>query len=206
MRANRFTLLLGAILALGVVACEPHRNPSGGATKITPSVDERGVLLLDGLGDLGPEIQAAMGTAEDRAARAPYSPEGWPINRGDVVSFSRYQELQGEYGEWLGVRAAFWVGKLVFGAQWTFSHEDNGSFYPDMEYIGHFPEKTKHEDWPDHLPAHLLTRNLLTAAGLTEIGESVFKLRGGSLTNIEELKLIWTRARWLEGYTGEEDQ
>ncbi|MDE2764646.1 MAG: hypothetical protein OXQ94_14330 [Gemmatimonadota bacterium] len=206
MRANRFTLMMAAILALGVVACEPHRNPSGGRTEVTPRVDEEGVLLLDGLGDLGPHIQAAMGTAEDRAARAAYSPEDWPLWPGDVVSNGRLGELDGEFGSWLGVRHPFWVGDMVFGARWTFSHEDNGSFWPDMEYIGHFPEKTKHEDWPEHLPAHLLTRNLLTAAGLAEIGESVFKLRGGSLTNIEELKLIWTRARWLEGYTGEEDQ
>ncbi|MDE2973120.1 MAG: hypothetical protein OXU64_00140 [Gemmatimonadota bacterium] len=38
-----------------------------------------------------------------------------------------------------------------------------------------------------------------------EIAKSVFKLTGGSLEGIEEMKLIWTRERWLEGYTGEGD-
>ena len=196
MRTAAIVLTLAAL-----AACDPHRNPSGGRMGVVPSVDERGVLLLDGLGDLGPQIQAAMVTAEDRAKRAPYSPEGWPINRGDVVSVDRLRELQGEYGSWLGVRAPFWVGKMVFGAQWTFSHEDNGSGYPDWKYLGHFPEKTKYERWPEYLPEHL-TRTILTQAGFQEVGESVFMFRGS--VNVEELQLIWTRERWLEGYTGEE--
>ena len=204
MRPRRSAPALAAIITLGVVACEPHRNPSGGTTEATTRVDERGVLLLEGLGDLGPHIQAAMGTAAERAARAPYSPVGWPINRDDIVSFGRYQELQGEYGSWLGVGAPFWIGKLVFGALWTYADDDASGFYPNMEYIGHYPEKTKHEDWPDDMPAHLLDISQ-TEAGFLEIAGSVFKLRGGSLDNIDELKLIWTESRWLEGYTGEDE-
>jgi len=126
---------LAALAVLVAVACERFRNSSAGGTQVTvtPSVDEKGVLLLDGLGDLGPHIQAAMGTAEERAARAPYSPEGWPINRGDVVSHARYSDNQGEFGSWLGVRQPFWVGDMVFGARWTFSHEEpaSGSFWPE---------------------------------------------------------------------------
>lgn len=197
----RFTLLA---LAIAVAACEPHWNPAGGTAAPAPVTDERGVLLLDGLGNLGPQIQAAMGTAEERANRAPYSPVGWPLERGEVVSFGRYREL-GKFGDWLGATAPFWVGKTVFGARWTFSHDDPGTgWYPNMEYIGHFPEKTKHEDWTYTMPDHLIPMSQ-TEEGFVEIAKSVFKLTGGSMEGIEEMKLIWTRERWLEGYTGEGD-
>ncbi len=54
------------------------------------------------------------------------------------------------------------------------------------------------------MPDHLIPMSQ-TEEGFVEIAKSVFKLTGGSMEGIEEMKLIWTRERWLEGYTGEGD-
>ncbi len=147
-----------------------------------------------------------MGTAEDRAKRAPYSPEGWPLWPDEIVSWDRARELDAEYEGWLGVSAPFWVGKIVFGAQFT-GDKDAGAGtdgLPNFRYIGHFPDKTKYELWPEYIPQHLAEK-ILTQAGFQEVGESIFKLEGS--IDIGELQLIWTRERWLEGYTGkDEDQ
>ena len=199
MRPTVFIPTLVGILTLGVVACEPHRTPSGGTTEVLPRVDERGVLLLDGLGDLGLQTQAAMGTAEERANRAPYSPVGWPWEPGDVVSFDWY--MNNPFGSWEGVSSPFWIGDMVFGARWVATGDN---LWPEHEYIGHFPQKTKHLWWSENLPGHLLGKSQ-TEEGFSEIAKSVFKLRGGRMDRIEELQLIWTRERWLAGYTGEDE-
>ena len=70
----RSVLIAFALAALA--ACE-HRPP--GAAAPAPLTDDEGVLQLDGLGEFGPLIRKAMGTRAERAARAPYSPPGWPL-------------------------------------------------------------------------------------------------------------------------------
>ena len=174
MRANRLTVNLAASVALLAAACEPQRKPAGGAVAPAPLTDERGVLLLDGLGDLGPHIQAAMGTAAERAERAPYSPEGWPWERGDLVPWGWY--MDNPFGNWEGISAPFWIGDKVFGARWAAA--EGTDFLPEHEYVGHYPQKTTWEWWSLNLPDHLDDKSR-TEAGFVEIAKSVSRLRGG---------------------------
>ena len=64
------------------------------------------------------ELAEFMGTRAERAARAPYSPPGWPLQRGELVSGERMNELSREFPSVCGIRAPFWVGDMVFGAVW----------------------------------------------------------------------------------------
>ena len=72
------------------------------------------------------ELAEFMGTREERAARAPYSPPGWPLQRGDTISDARLRELKREFGHYCGeIRAPFWVGDMVFGAGFRSSVPDD---------------------------------------------------------------------------------
>ncbi len=204
MRPNRFTLKLAAILALGVVACEPPRKPSGGTAPPASPPTEPTEVYLQGLADMTAQALAALGTREEREARAPYSPENWPHERGDVVGFAaRFFDLAEEFGDWQGVYAPFWLGKTVFGARFE---PIDAVGAPDFEYIGHYPQKTSIRDgywWSENLPEHLHTLSQ-TADGFTEIANSLFHPTARDHHGLDSLKLVWTEDAWLDGYTGED--
>ena len=117
MRLRTSTLL---IIAVCIAVCQETPRPTGATSPpFPPQVDEKRMLSLNGFGDLSDHIQAAMGTAAERADRAPYSPEGWPWERGDLIPLDWY--MNNPFGNWQGVSSPFWIGKTVFGAlKWSY--------------------------------------------------------------------------------------
>lgn len=76
MSIERFIPMLAAILALGFAACQPPKHdvrPAG------PAESEA--------------LAAFMGTREEREARAPYSPPGWPLQPGDLIPSREWYAL-----------------------------------------------------------------------------------------------------------------
>lgn len=195
---NTATLLL-ALAALA--ACEPHRPGAGGTDPRAPEPAE--------VADETPEApdwfagMNFMGTAAERAARAPYSPLGWPLQRGDSIPFARWRELEEEFPGWSGgVSMPFWIGTTVFGAYDLLA---GGGWSPNIKYIGHYPAKTYDLFWTYHIPDHLKEMSQ-TAEGFAEIAKSVFDpdaLRK-TFEELPEKQRVWTREAWLDGYTGEE--
>ena len=191
-----------AFALAALAACE-HRPP--GAAAPAPLVDDEGMLQLDGLGKFGPQIREAMGTSAERAARAPYSPPGWPLRRGEDVGIGsslsreypeRRWELEAAFPETCGIHAPFWVGDRVFGAFWMVT-----------EYIGHFREYVDQARWfsesPEHrdcrLPPHLGGE---VPAALAWMPYDEVARDPDSF----EHRPHWTRERWLAGYAGENDR
>ncbi len=215
MRPNRFTLLLAAILALGVVACEPPRNPTRGTVTPAPRTDEEGVLLLDGLGDLGPRIQAAMGTREERAARAPYSPPGWPLKRGDIVSDLQRMKLDDQFPRLceMDVPHVFWVGDMAFGAIWSSktpafrasigTGKPPGLDVPSYRYVGHVHMYAGCE--LDELPPHVRDPSKVLHWLTGTDGRGRYRKPTGADYSQDRPEEIWTEERWLAGYVGEGD-
>ena len=191
---------LAALAVFMAAACEPPRSPrAGGISTVNPDPAERKVLSL---AHLGAHVEAAMGTEEERAARAPYSPEGWPLERGDVVSFDRSWELDHEFPGWNGIHNVFWVGATAFGARWLVhvpSWTDRHWAAPER-YIGHFPEKTNWSEWWEDIPEHLRDVNPV------ELQAALFDPAGGRTKwkNIKALEAEWTEDAWIRGYTGED--
>lgn len=212
---RRATLVtLAAVLAMLAAGCRDPRNPQGAtAPAQTPRTDDEGVLLLGGLGlgesALAYQIRDAMGTRAEREARAPYSPPGWPLERDEIVTHERYQQLGGQFAtDWPGVSAPFWVGTTVFGARWNSGGvpQGSGGFAAlNVRYIGHFPQKTTSQLWTFYIPEHLY-EEIRTTEGFIEVAKKVFRIRGGSLDGVEDMKLEWTRQAWLDGYTGQEEE
>ena len=185
-----------ATLALAALAACEHRPP--GAAAPAPLTDNEGVLLLDGLSKYGPQIQAAMGTRAERAERAPYSPPGWPLRRGEKVETSaRKWELMAAFPEACDIRAPFWVGDRVFGASWSGTRY-NGHF---REYVPPlwYSEERWRSDSNCQLPPHL-EEEVPAALALVPFDE-VPRHPG---TGMEDPH--WTRERWLAGYVGEDDR
>ena len=204
-------LTILAVLTVLVAACQDPPAPQRSTAPVhAPRTDDRGVLLIDGLAvsaALASQMRQAMGTRAEREARAPYSPPGWPLERDEVISSERYQELGGRFATgWPGVSAPFWVGTTVFGARWNGGGlpAASSAFDLDVRYIGHFPQRTTSQLWTDHIPEHL-HESISTPEGFVQVAEKVFRIRGSTLGGVEEMKLIWTEQAWLDGYTGEED-
>ncbi|MDE2761154.1 MAG: hypothetical protein OXK74_00010 [Gemmatimonadota bacterium] len=200
MRPNRFTLMLAAVA--GLAACAGREGP------IAYTADE---------------LAEFMGTREERAARAPYSPPGWPLKRGDDIGERRLGELNGRFPhldcgarEPYGIAHVFWVGDMAFGSKWggttswVREHGDDvGEAYiawmeaggdimdtPLWRYLGHFRQ---YDDFypgecPD-LPSHVRDRSQVDAM-LSDVWA------GFAPRNPEE---TWTEERWLAGYVGEGD-
>ena len=141
-----------------------------------------------------------MGMPEERAVRAPYSPPGWPLQRGDrVVGYDEWTCLLAEFAEWQGIHAPFWVDTLVFGAQWH-SH----GTYPavETEYLGHYPERTtvppEYWDMEDGPPPHL------EGEDPKELARLFFRNWRTTYEGMPEQRRIWTEQRWMAGHVGEE--
>lgn len=186
MRTPAILLALAAL-----AACEPDRR-----TGAAPPADSEGRLLLDGLGEFGPQIRAAMGTRAERQARAPYSPPGWPFRRGEVVSFERWNEMNGKFPRACGASAAFWVGDMLFGALWA-AHGPPRMYQPSV-YVGHVRGYIARDPLPPclrRMPPYLRERPELLYA---PPGSRDDLVTGGDGRDKPE----WTRERWLEGYLG----
>lgn len=172
---NPATLLTLAALA----GCAIHENP---AARYSPE-----------------ELAEFMGTREERAARAPYSPPGWPLKRGDVVSEECRAELRRQFPDYCEgfTRNGFWVGDMAFGSSWGMDRETIPAKRDDpWDYIykGHFRAYGDCHK-PEMLPPHV-----------RDPAESHFVL-AGKRTGIDysegSAEEIWTEERWLAGYTGE---
>ena len=189
MRNAAIVLMVAALAAAaGLVACE---LPVPGATDDPPG--------LVGPGAEADPLAAFMGTRQERAARAPYSPEGWPLRRGDITTWDGRNELLRRFSVWDSyVQAPFWMGKTVFGAYFTSVIGAPGQTIDHSKavYHGHFPEKTL--SWPprDALPEHLRGRDL------GELKSSLYTLLGGPLVPSAEMVETWTEDAWLDGFTG----
>ncbi len=208
----RNTAILLALAALA--ACE--HSPPGAAAPV-PLTDADGALLLDGLGEFGPLIREAMETRTERAARAPYSPPGWPLRRGEDITRARRRELDAAFPETCGIKAPFWVGDRVFGAAWRYRDPYAGVLLTaDMEYVGHYREYIgdwvgEYDSWECRLPPHLgvaadgrYGRVSELPAALVRIPYNEKVVRDGD--NNSEHPPYWTRELWLAGYTGEDDR
>ena len=148
------------------------------------------------------ELAEFMGTRAERAARAPYSPLGWPVGRGELVSFERWVQLTREFPLVCGISSPFWVGDMVFGALWNVDGEawmvarrhdpDAG---PPVRYQGHVRQYNYgHLCSRRSLPPHLRDHG-------PEILHPPQTMTYWDPMNPEPLA-IWTRDRWLDGYTG----
>lgn len=214
----RSVLIAFALAALA--ACE-HRPP--GAAAPSPSTDGEGRLLLDGLGEFGPQIREAMGTRAERAARAPYSPPGWPVKLGEAIpSFQAdddsWYELMEEFPWVCGIDAPFWVGDMVFGATWSDAPSATGVEYSEpwrtsdgevaewlkwTAYTGHYRAYVSDDPRPSclsKLPAYVRGDHTVFAVPAERRGE--FIGMGGDWGDpfhepgtLEEL--------WLAGYVGQ---
>lgn len=152
------------------------------------------------------DLAAFMGTAEERAARAPYSPVGWPLQRNEVVAGDRRRNLEREFmgGSYRFGFAPFWIGEKLFTARFMGVQifEDGTS---TTRYLGHFPDKIDDElffdskySWRDVvLPPHLRDQN---PNELKRLLYREFRERWPTAA----MRAEWTRERWLAGYTGKE--
>ena len=172
---------LPAVLA-GLLACQAPPTP-------TPASPE----------SLGDDLAVFMGTREERAARAPYSPPGWPLKVGDLKPPHRLGTLNfghPDFADWNGIEDVFWVDTIAFGAYWLLEWPESWTT-PDkwpVRYLGHRPMKTKY--LPDGLvgddpyPPHLEGRDPKDLR------------RWLSGPPHKEPPEFWTRERWLAGKIG----
>ena len=203
MRQKRFFPTLAAILALWGGACTEPPKPDAGPVGPTESeVAEREALA------------AFMGTREEREARAPYSPPGWPLQPGYLIASREWgNHLARHFPAWRDVDAAFWVGPRVYGAvfrvdieAWGAAREVDPLADMVLRYYGHARQKTSwewdHANWLDPLPPHLqgedpekLKRALYAPDGWSDLADA----------RLAEIESTWTRGNWLGGYVGESD-
>lgn len=177
------TILILAAAVLWSASCDRHRI-------ISPEPD------------LPSEIAKFMGTTEERANRAPYSPPGWPLKRGEVVTLERFRELGRQFpGLHSGIASPLWVGDKVFGAVWRgdrATRKPDGSLQHHTRYMGHFPVKRRVPFRLSELPRHLRGRDL------DEINALLYEEKFSTLEiDVEAMRVVWTEERWLAGYFGE---
>ena len=168
------------------------------------------------------ELAAFMGTPEERAARAPYSPPGWPLMPGDLASdggagdpggaYPDMQELHSRFPGSCGLDNVFWVGDMAFGARWGADPAYDWSAPPL-----YFPQPSTPEEATIQAKAIRATAPLFQYRG---------HVRGYGACDLDKLpphvrdpavvhdarkfsdvhpkdSAIWTRDRWLAGYTGD---
>ena len=147
MRPKVWTLISPLIFL--VAASNTYENPASRA-------------LFDAV-----ELAEFMGTRAERAERAPYSPDGWPLQRGDLVSYERQTELGREFPSVCGISAVFWVGDMAFAARWSSHRNHIGEAWDPnakmadipVAYLGHVREYVygavcRSRDLPPHLQNH----------------------------------------------------
>lgn len=173
-------------LLFWVTACQNYEHPAGPG-------------LFDAV-----DLAEFMGTRAERAERAPYSPAGWPLQRGDVISYERRAELSRAFPSVCGIHAPFWVGDMAFSATWSSSRTALGDAWDPnakmsdipVAYLGHVRHyvwgvKCRDRDLPPHL------RNLGHEVLAPPATMKVFHKGGDSREPAS-----WTQEQWLDGYTG----
>ena len=175
------------------------------------------------------DLAEFMGTREEREARAPYSPPGWPFRVGDTISREGWYE--GETGsgglvlsflgylcDWGGIdiAAPFWVGDMVFGAEFETVPASNAVLVgsvpgsPDM-LIAEVPgggELVEHPRGGDYVYEGHFRRYIGPGQAGTCQGSLPPHVRdhGFGVLVVPESDRdppgTWTRERWLEGYVG----
>ena len=131
MRPRYCILTMAALL---LATCREPRDLPGSGLSEPPRIPARERTI---------DLAAFMGTPEEREARAPYSPPGWPLRRGDLISWERREELHREFRPWNDIRAVFWLDTLAFGAHYK-TYLPPGAYHPadwKLRYVGHFPQK-----------------------------------------------------------------
>ena len=135
-----------------------------------------------------------MGLPAERAARAPYSPPGWPLKRGDMVAAEEWTCLLEQFPQWHGIYAPFWADTLLFGADWRLGGHLSAV---SIEYLGHYPERTMvpPEYWElrDGPPPHFEDNHRDAA-----------RVFYSEWPPWQSERRLWTEERWIAGYTGEE--
>ena len=191
---------LAAALAMLAAGCQEPPTPA----TVTPSVhrtDRDGRLRAEVLARSADQIVEAMGTRADREARAPYSPKWWTLEVGDTITYQRSWELL-HLEPWNGLGSVFWLDTLVFTPVYRTVWPEGSAVPIGEAYEGHFPRKsTDPPDWWRHeVPEHLSGES---DADITRWLHDPDQLRGvRSAGDLE--RAMWTRARWLEGWTGPE--
>lgn len=189
MTGKTLTTLLSACAVFVMAACDPHSIPPA-----DPGEPDETIPF--------------MGTRAERAARAPYSPLGWPLQRGDLLTLTERRELWMRFGSWHGIRAPFFVGDKVFGAlivgdieasRAATDRAGHGRTVLVSRYYGHFSQKARFDFGRSDLPSYLRGEDL---------AEMKRRLYSGHFHRIDaafraEMLETWTADRWLEGYTGD---
>ena len=191
------------ILTLAAVLAAGCREPPTPGT-VTPSVqrtDRDGRLRPEALARSADQIVEAMGTREARAARAPYSPKWWTLDVGDTITDQRWWELS-NLEAWNDRGSVFWLDTLMFLPVYEDAWHDHWGLPQGVVYHGHFPRKNNFgpEWWRDEVPDHL------SGESEADIRRWLVDPRDRSTTRppgADEVAM-WTRARWLEGWTGPE--
>lgn len=158
------------------------------------------------------ELEAFMGTREERAARAPYSPPGWPLKIGDNISERRWDEITARFPDFgSDFDNVFWLGDMAFGAAWGTNWEwrranpwkISGFDDPVYRYNGHFRAYglCAHLE----LPSHVRDPSKACFEWMSEKELKKKKLYSGIdfYTTEGRPQDVWTRERWLAGYTGD---
>ena len=185
------TASLFALVAVLMAACRDQK------AAVAPAGPETGEAA---------EFAEFMGTRAEREARAPYSPPGWPLQPGDLVTRDEKFALADQFPSFEGVQAHFWIGDKVFGAAFKGAAPAIGERYARnttvSHYLGHFPDAPRRRFGRRDLPPHL--RDLRD--------QDFEKLRAALLAGtsvrfnreyVEKMKTEWTRERWIAGYTGD---
>ena len=173
--------LAGMLLAVGLASCDPLGEAATTEPPDEPPENENRAAL-------------AMGSPEERTARAPYSPPGWPLKRGDLVADDEWDYLLEQFGGWHGIEAPFRADTLVFGADWRI-----GGTLSDLaiEYLGHYPERTVVP------PEYWESRDGPPQFG-GDNGEAARAFHSGEWPPWRAERQSWTEERWIAGYAGEE--
>jgi len=203
MRANRFTpaAWIAFFAVLLAVACQEPRRPGGAvAPPSANATDEDGRLYPEGLGPFADQIVAAMGTRAEREARAPYSPKWWPLEVGDTISDQRWW-LLGKVERWNGLSCVFWLDTLVFTPVYREVWPEGDPVPLGVAYEGHFPRKsfdTPDDSWWQDVPPHLEGESATDIERWFSDPDNSYPDWGATAAE----KAMWTRERWLEGWTG----
>ena len=207
MRRAAIPLTLAALAAAMDAGCAPRDN----------SVISSPLFSAE-------ELAEFMGTREERAARAPYSPPGWPLQRGDTISDARLRELKRDFGHYCGeIRAPFWVGDMVFGAGFRSSVPDDviivGTLPGDhiVDTVARWgtkahPSQVHRRIYTGHHRRYLWNHVPARKEGLRRCASASrlpphLRAHGPGVLAVPMSERqpagIWTQERWLEGYVGE---
>lgn len=156
------------------------------------------------------DVAAFLGTVEDREARAPYSPPGWPLQPGDVILDLHESDAEAEFPDWNGIADVFWLDTIAFGSAFEIYWPRGVTSLANAgrRYLGHFPQQVPAEYYGHYwysapLPPHLAGESAEDVKRWLYADETQRSRvwTGGPLLP-EAAKTEWSRERWIAGYTG----